>query len=219
MLFTYHYSLITSLLQRIGRNDLDALNIHPLFWPIVGAGLGRRNFFQHIVALNQFAEGGVLAVEKFGRTVADEKLTPGRIGILRTVHRKHATLMRLFVKLGLNFVSGIASAPTCLFAVVLGEGIAALDHKSFDDAVECGPIVETSLGQLLEILDCLWRAVGPELGHHFAFARLDYRYFLFVIHWGRLLFSRGRLFFVLTSQGGAAEGQSDHATKQCDFHS
>src|SRR5207237_9964816 len=101
---------------------------------------------------------------------------------------KHAALMRLFVKLGLNLVSGIAGAPTCLFAVVLGEGIAALDHKSFDDAMECGPIVETSLGQLLEILDCLWCDVGPELGHHFALACLAHRYFFLVIHLGRFFF-------------------------------
>src|SRR5438876_10110141 len=105
--------------------------------------------------------------------------------------------MRLFVKLRLNFVSGIAGAPTCLFAVVLGEGIAALDHKSFYDTMECSPIVKASLRQLLEILDRLWRDVGPELSHHFAFAGLNYRYFFFVIHWGRFLFFRGRLFFVL----------------------
>ena len=60
----------------------------------------------------------------------------------------------------------------------------------FDDAMERRAVVEAGLGQFLEILDRLGRDVGPELGHHFAFARLDYRHFFFVrfIHWGRFLF-------------------------------
>ena len=44
--------------------------------------------------------------------------------------------------------------------------------------MECGPIVKAGLRQLLEILNRLGRDVGPEFGHHFAFARLDHRYLI-----------------------------------------
>src|SRR5205807_3684727 len=65
---------MTELLHRISGDDLDALDVHPLFRPIAGESFRRRDFFQDVVALDQFAEGGVLAVEGFRRAVADKKL-------------------------------------------------------------------------------------------------------------------------------------------------
>ena len=62
------------LLYRVGRHNFDTLNVHPFFGSIVGTGLGSRNLFQDIVALNQFPESCVLAIEEFWRTMADEEL-------------------------------------------------------------------------------------------------------------------------------------------------
>ena len=101
--------------------------------------LVRGDFFQHVVAFDQFAEGGVLAVEKLRVAVADEKLAAGRIGILRARHREHAAHVRFVVELGLDLVAGIAGAPARLLALVLGQRIAALDHEALDDAMKAVP--------------------------------------------------------------------------------
>src|SRR5207245_6907524 len=136
-------------------------------WTIVWSGSCRCDFFQHFVTLDQFAKSGVLAVEKCRVAVANKKLAAGRIGIVRTRHREHAARIPLFIKLGRDFVARIARAPGRLFAFIFRERIAALNHKAFDDAMKRGAIVKTLARQFLEILDCLWRNIGPELSYYF----------------------------------------------------
>ena len=61
------------LLHRIGRDDLDALDVHRA-WSACSYRRSRSghscvaDFVQHVVAFDQFAEGGVLAIEKARRS-------------------------------------------------------------------------------------------------------------------------------------------------------
>src|SRR5438067_2453363 len=123
--------------------------------------------------------------------------------------------MRLLVKLRVDLVTGIARAPARLFALVFRERIAALDHESLDDAMESGPVIESRLRQLLEILDRLRGHVRPELGHHFSFAGLDHVNFFWFSHDGGLFL----LFLFLVAPGRRGdERQAEHAAEQYQFH-
>ena len=60
------------------------------------------DFRQHVIAFDQFAERGVLTVEKRGVAVADEKLAAGGIGVRTARHGNDAPLVRAVVELGLD---------------------------------------------------------------------------------------------------------------------
>src|SRR5262245_65558217 len=111
--------------------------------------LGGRNFFQHIVAFDQFAKGGVLAVEKRWAltwlAVADEELAACRIGVLRAGHRDDATHVRPVVELSFDLVARIAGPPFDFFGGILGLGITTLDHEAFDNTLETGPVIQALL--------------------------------------------------------------------------
>ena len=73
------------------RNDLHAFQGHPLdrgAFLAAAAGLGGDVGYalQHIIPGGEFAESGVLVVEKFGLSVTKEKLRAGGIGVGRTRH-------------------------------------------------------------------------------------------------------------------------------------
>ena len=147
--------------------------------------------------------------------MADEKLAPGGIGVLRAGHRKHATGVRFLVELGRDLVARIARPPARLFAFVFRQRIAALDHEAFDHAMERRPIVESGFRQLLEILHGLRRHVRPKFGHHFAFAGFNDCYFLWFTHDdGIFLF----FLFLLASPRRGDERQPERAAKQHLFH-
>ena len=118
--------------------------------------LGRQvgDALEHVVAGDELAEGGVLAVEKLGVAVADEKLAAGRVGVGRARHRDDAAHVGLGVELGLDLVAGAAGAGHAGLAR-LGVGAAALDHEALDDAVKRGAVIEALAGELLEIFDRL----------------------------------------------------------------
>ena len=137
----------------------------------VGRGNGG-DLLKDVVAGDQLAERGVLFVEEAGVAVADEKLATGRIRAGGTGHRDDAAHVGFGVELGLHLVAGVAGAghSTC---ALFGVGAAALDHKTLDDAVKRGAIVEFLVGEFLEVFDRLWRDVGPEGEGHFAEGGLD----------------------------------------------
>ncbi len=85
--------------------------------------------------------------------------------------------MGLVVELGLDLVAGTAGTPLLLLGIVLSCWVAALDHKTFDDAVKAGAVVKTRFGQLLEILDMPRRNIRPEFENHFTFGGADDRDF------------------------------------------
>ncbi len=81
--------------------------------------------------------------------------------------------MRTVIELGLDGVARPARAPHVFLAWVLGQRVAALNHKAFDDAVKAGAVVKALVGQLLEILDGLGCDLGPQFDDHFAFGGGD----------------------------------------------
>ena len=62
------------LLDRVCRDDLDAIDVHTLVGHIASAGGGGPDFLQHLVAFDQRSEGRVLAIEETGRREGDEEL-------------------------------------------------------------------------------------------------------------------------------------------------
>ena len=102
----------------------------------------------------------------------DEELRAGRVRIRFARHRDHAALMRMIVKLGFDLVTRTTCSVAVLFCRIFRIRVAALDHESFDDPVENRPVIESLACQFLEVLNCVWRGIGPKLHHHIAFARL-----------------------------------------------
>ena len=49
-------------------------------------GRGGRDFFEHIVPLDQFAEGSVFAIEETRGSMTDEKLAAGGIRVIGAGH-------------------------------------------------------------------------------------------------------------------------------------
>ena len=131
---------------------------------------GGGNFFQNVVALDELAERGVLAVEKARIAMADEKLGAGGIGIIRARHREDAANVGLVVEFRLDLVAGAAGAPQILFGIVFRVGVAPLNHEILDDAMKAGAVVKALPGELLEIFDVAGRNIRPEFDNHFACA-------------------------------------------------
>lgn len=77
----------TALFDLICGNDLDAFDSLPRRWFALLAvaaegGFDIAQLSEHVVPFNDLAECGVLVVEEGRVTEANEKLTPGRVGIL-----------------------------------------------------------------------------------------------------------------------------------------
>src|ERR1017187_3822580 len=105
--------------------------------------------------------------------MADEKLTPGRIRVLRSGHRNHPTVVVAVAELGFDLITGVTSAPAGFAVRVFSQRITALDHEILDYPVEASSVVESLLGQGFEILHGLRGDVGPKLNDHFAFGRAN----------------------------------------------
>ena len=67
--------------------------------------------------------------------------------------------MRPVIELCLDLVARIPRAPTVFGFGVFGERIAALDHESFNDAMERRAVVKTLLRERLKILNRLRRDI------------------------------------------------------------
>ena len=77
------------------------------------------------------------------------------------------------VEFSLDLVTGIARAPGVFLAGILGERVAALDHKTLDHAMKRRAIIKAFFGESFEIFDGLGRDVRPEFDDHFAFSGID----------------------------------------------
>src|SRR5579859_7737898 len=98
------------------------------------------------------AKGRVLMVEEGSVTVANKELRAGGIGIAAAGHGNDAVLVRMVVQFGLDGIARTAGAPGAFLAGVFGQGIAALDHKTLDDAVKAGAVVKALARKFLEIV-------------------------------------------------------------------
>jgi len=126
-----------------------------------------RDLFEHLVPFDQFAKSCVLPIEKSRRAMADEELAAGGIGVIRACHRKHASVVMPIIELGLDFVTGIARAPTRFFVRVFSQRIAPLDHKSLDDTMEASAVIKTLSSQRFKILYRFRSNITPKLNNHF----------------------------------------------------
>ncbi len=182
-----HKNSRVDLLYAVCRNNFDADDAHAFVRAVRRMRWRRGDFFQHVVAFDQFAERGVLVVEKRRVAVADEKLRAGGIRVLRPRHGKDAARVRAVIELGLDLVTGVARAPHGFLAWVFGQRIAALNHEILDDAMKAGAVVESLIGEFLEIGDCVRRDLGPEFDDHGAFSRVDNGHFAGAVGARRLI--------------------------------
>jgi len=112
-------------------------------------------------ALDHLAKGGILPVKMRGVLVHDEELAAGRVRIRGAGHGKHAAAVQQAVleavggKLALDAVAGAADADAL--------GIAALDHKALNNAVENQSVIKALIDQGDEIVDGVGGDIGIEL--------------------------------------------------------
>src|ERR1700722_16948720 len=90
----------SSLFDRAGRNDFDADLAYPFVRPVRGMGGCGGDFLQHVIALGEDTETGVMMVQERGVAVANKKLAAGRIGVVGASHRKGPALMRMIIEFG-----------------------------------------------------------------------------------------------------------------------
>src|SRR5438552_10769241 len=121
------------------------------------------NLFEHVIAFYQFAERGVLVIDKVGVAMTDKELAAGRIRIIRSRHGKNAAVVLAIVEFGLDFVARIARSPLGFLAGILCQRIAALNHKILNDTMETSAVIESLPGKGLEVFDRFRRHIRPKL--------------------------------------------------------
>lgn len=131
---------------------------------VAHGGWSVADVLQNIFTFDQFSEGGVLSIQKTGFRQANEKLAARGVRVLGTGHGDDSFDMGTVVKFGLNLVSGSACAD--LRVIFFAQGVAALDHKPFDDTMKSGSVIKSFAGELDEIFDCFWSNLRPELEFH-----------------------------------------------------
>jgi hypothetical protein len=102
------------LCDRISGHNLDAFDRHALVRPIWRMRGRGGNSLQHIVALDEFAKGGVLVIEEMRVSVTNEELAAGRIRVAGARHGNDTPVMMTIVELGFDLVARTARAPTAL---------------------------------------------------------------------------------------------------------
>ena len=119
--------------------------------------------FDDVEAEDDAAEDSVFGVEKIIVCRIDEKL--GAISIRASIrHRDRPDfIVIIFMDLVIEFVSRISHSPLIFALVIFTIRIAALDHESGDDTMECGAVIKSALSELHKIGDRIRRI----LLHHF----------------------------------------------------
>ena len=165
-------ALCRSALLRFGILDAEGLDrdlLHHLGNPglVVIIGAHGADVIDGLNALDDLAEGGILPVQMGGVLMHDKELAAGGVGGHGAGHGENAAVVLEVVgktvgrELALDAVAGAAGADAL--------GVAALDHKAGDHAVEDQPVIEALLHQGDEIVDGVGGDLGIELGlHHIA---------------------------------------------------
>ena len=164
-----HAEIVSALreLLRLGILDAEGLDRDGLH-ALVGFGLvvhhvarGAGDLVHDLDALDDLAEGGVLAVKVRRILMHDEKLAAGAVGDHGARHGEHAARVLQIVleavgaKLALDAVARAADADTVR--------VAALDHEAGDDAVEDHAVIKALLHETDEVVDGVRGNVGIEL--------------------------------------------------------
>ena len=131
---------------------------------VVPVGRGADDGVGGLDALDNLAEGGVLAVQMGGLLHHDEKLAAGGVGIIGPGQGENALVVLEVVveAVGGELAGDLVARATGAGAV----GVAALDHEAGDAAVEDEPVVKTGLDQRDEVVDGVGGDLGIELGGH-----------------------------------------------------
>lgn len=103
-----------------------------------------RNGIDNGLAIGDFAENGVLAIQPGGWNVGDEKLTSVCAGT-RIGHGQQTWLGELQRRSAFVFKSIARTATSC------AGWVAPLDHEIVDHTVKSEPVVKTALGEVQEI--------------------------------------------------------------------
>ena len=79
------------LVDRLGGHDFHALDADPHGWfahlaAVAGGDGGVADALEHVLAFDQFAKGGVFAVQALGLAQADKELAAGRIRLAGAGH-------------------------------------------------------------------------------------------------------------------------------------
>src|SRR5664280_1380362 len=180
------YKKAGCLFYRIGGSNFNAFNTDSRLGYAelahdIRPGAGRiPDFFQDIIPFDDLAECRIATIQLrlWGKT--DKKLAAGRVRASGIGHRKHPALVAsIWPGIGFAFdgVTGATLSILTFLGWILGVGVATLNHKTLDDAMETGAIIKTVAGEFLEVGDGGGRDVRPELDDHRAFSRVDDRNF------------------------------------------
>jgi hypothetical protein len=126
-------------------------NLDSLDGSVRRSSLGVLDLLDNLVALEDFTEDDVLAIEPRGDNGGDEEL--GAVGVATGVGHGQKTLLGV-LELEVLILEAVAVDRLATSAVTLGE-VTALDHKVLDDTVESRALVTEALltsGQSAEIL-------------------------------------------------------------------
>lgn len=155
--------------KSIAQYTVDAsllLGDHDLFNLVSGTDVVYDvNSFEHL------AKDGVVPVQMLGRlaTVANEKLRTSRIPT-SVRHGKHTTIVVLTVSVQLAF-DGVSGAAT-----TVAVGATTLNDKVRDDTVEDQTIIETVIGQFLEVANRSRCIIIKKDCFHQTFCSMDFCY-------------------------------------------
>ena len=158
-LFFYRFGVIDA--ESVDRDLLHDLRGARL---VIVVGTDRADLVDFLDTLNDLAEGCVLAVEVRGVLVHDEELAARGIGSHGACHGEHAAAVEqgivkaVCLELAADAVAGAAGADAL--------GVAALDHKAGDDAVENKPVIEAALYKGDEVVDGVGSDLGIKLSLH-----------------------------------------------------
>jgi hypothetical protein len=129
-------------------------------------GIAGGDGIDDVLALSDFTEDAVFAVEPGGGFVSDEEL--GAVGAGAGVGHGEDSGLGVFeggIEFIAELVAGIAGAGA--------EGAAALDHEIGNDAVELEAIVVTAFGEISEVGDGHGALAGEEGAFDVALGRFD----------------------------------------------
>lgn len=144
---------------QLGRRDDGGV----LFQRIVAVILGQVGDLVHDVQpFHHLPVDRVLAIEVRRGLVHDEKLTARRIGVVGAGRAQDSRRVRDAVEFLVERVARAAGAVQMAGRAVLRVGVAALDHKAGDDAVEPNAIVKAFGHELLKRLGVLRRDLGEK---------------------------------------------------------
>src|SRR5881296_2127192 len=173
-----------------------------------------RNLADYVLSLGDLSENGVDSVKVRLGSMTDEELAAA--GVLPGVghgQRPRYVFVDVLLGLALDGVAGPAGADPPL--PTLRIGIAPLNHKVGDDAVEFGAVVEARVGELLEIGDGGRHLIGKQLHVDRAFRGLENGVFVRHHHSRERLSSTCAMVFMPTITTDTASLSSTKRSASC----